>query len=620
MKRLGFRFGLAALLGLVCILSISSQVYSATDQEVAAAVAGGQKYFLDAFHDNGDTGYWQTNYAAMPETASVIAALLETGKGSDPTYAPLIDKGIAFIKGYIHGDGGIYTNLSSYETGLALVALSLYDASHAKETELKPIIQNAVQFLINTQNTACDTTNYYYGGWNYSPNNNCGWSDLSNTQFAVMGLWYGHRYLGIDTKNTAWAVALMEYLKKSQFTDGSFSYQPGYSGSPQMTGAGIWCLAMIQQATYKKTAIDPFYNAANANFTMAQNAMNWFGQDNIYGFMDKEYYFVYAMAKALTATLGSFKLGSHDWVKDLKDAMWDRISSAKPPVPNTAPAAVYWSDGYGITLSTSWVLMSLAFADPSTESNEKHAADAANPDYPFAGSFATLTTTGPVTIVDVTRQNTGTPQEIQFPVGAFTFKLKHVEPGKSTVLKIQVIADACDPTKEGSFVNPDGSLRNNLYWYKLRGSAWKGVTPITLDKDTCTISVTLTDGGPEDTDGLKNGEIVDPGAPGYSTSSGSVSWCFIATAAYGSSMAPDVVALRNFRDKYLLTNPVGRTFVNVYYRLSPPVAAFIARHENLRTATRVALRPVVFSVKHPLAAFIFGSLVVGVIVYRRRKK
>jgi hypothetical protein len=70
-------------------------------------------------------------------------------------------------------------------------------------------------------------------------------------------------------------------------------------------------------------------------------------------------------------------------------------------------------------------------------------------------------------------------------------------------------------------------------------------------------------------------------------------FCFIATAAYGSPMAAEVVALRDFRDRQLATGPVGRLMIATYYRFSPPLAQWIARHEGARTAARTALWPVV---------------------------
>lgn len=69
--------------------------------------------------------------------------------------------------------------------------------------------------------------------------------------------------------------------------------------------------------------------------------------------------------------------------------------------------------------------------------------------------------------------------------------------------------------------------------------------------------------------------------------------CFIATAAYGSTMDSRLNILCGFRDNHLLPNPAGKAFVDLYYSLSPPAADFISRHDSLRTLARLGLAPLV---------------------------
>ena len=100
--------------------------------------------------------------------------------------------------------------------------------------------------------------------------------------------------------------------------------------------------------------------------------------------------------------------------------------------------------------------------------------------------------------------------------------------------------------------------------------------------------------------------------------------CFIATAAFGSPMAPEVALLRAFRDSCLLTNSPGRLFVEFYYWISPPIADFISRDENLRQITRIILWPLVNGVKNPTAAVavIMTALSLGILcgIGRGRKR
>jgi len=97
-------------------------------------------------------------------------------------------------------------------------------------------------------------------------------------------------------------------------------------------------------------------------------------------------------------------------------------------------------------------------------------------------------------------------------------------------------------------------------------SGWSGdasgtTNPITITMDSnksikANFTKTSNDGDDDDENGKEGG-------------------CFIATACYGTPMAEEVKTLCAFRDQYLLTNPIGRALVKVYYSHSQKVADFI---------------------------------------------
>ena len=74
--------------------------------------------------------------------------------------------------------------------------------------------------------------------------------------------------------------------------------------------------------------------------------------------------------------------------------------------------------------------------------------------------------------------------------------------------------------------------------------------------------------------------------------------CFVATAAYGSPLATEVITLSNFRDDVLLRSTIGHFFIDAYYTLSPPLAHVISKTCFLRFVTRnLLIRPLLVLVK-----------------------
>ena len=78
---------------------------------------------------------------------------------------------------------------------------------------------------------------------------------------------------------------------------------------------------------------------------------------------------------------------------------------------------------------------------------------------------------------------------------------------------------------------------------------------------------------------------------------GRVDACFVATAAYGSLMEPDVTMLRSFRDRYLRKTVTGELMVESYYTFGPALAKLIAPSDTAREAARAALGPLVDAVR-----------------------
>ncbi len=104
--------------------------------------------------------------------------------------------------------------------------------------------------------------------------------------------------------------------------------------------------------------------------------------------------------------------------------------------------------------------------------------------------------------------------------------------------------------------------------------------------------------------------------------------CFIATAAYGSSLAPHVMTLKQFRDEVLLPTQLGKKFVTLYYKYSPPIADVISENKFAREIVKIMLYPLVafsyvtINTSLPqqaalLVAFVVLFLLGGVLIKRR---
>jgi hypothetical protein len=184
---------------------------------------------------------------------------------------------------------------------------------------------------------------------------------------------------------------------------------------------------------------------------------------------------------------------------------------------------------------------------------------------------------------DTISDNFNRPSDLIF--GLFAYRLRVHAPGDIARIRIYFSGDIFSSDVFYKYDTING-------WYDYSEHT-------TFNDDGQSITLEVKDGGYGDSDGLANGIIVDPGGissigdASYSTFGSNVMGCFIATAAFGSKFEKHVQLLRRFRDLYLMPNSIGRAFVRAYYRYSPPMADFIAKHDVLRTMVRWSLVPLI---------------------------
>ncbi len=70
-----------------------------------------------------------------------------------------------------------------------------------------------------------------------------------------------------------------------------------------------------------------------------------------------------------------------------------------------------------------------------------------------------------------------------------------------------------------------------------------------------------------------------------------LSGCFVATAAYGSALEPQVAALRRGRDRLRAASPLFATAADLYYRSGPAAAAVVEKSALARGLARRVIAP-----------------------------
>lgn len=263
-------------------------------------------------------------------TALALLALLNAGYGPED---PVVSKGLGYLldpkrynaeTGQFSGDDRGGNPCYTYDTALAILALvAAEDRAHPTSGRAE-IIRKARDYLLSLQYTNPDNPNDpHIGGWGYP---RPGWTDLSNTQFAVMALDAAYDYLGekkpSPTDPNSWTSKLLGYLKRCQGPDGGFGYQPGGGSYGSMSAAGLWCL-LLAGVDPRDDRVQKVIQWISKNYTWEANP----------GVGSKALYYYYlTLSKALTMVdlwqITTPDGNKHDWYADLV-AQLEKMQSAE---------------------------------------------------------------------------------------------------------------------------------------------------------------------------------------------------------------------------------------------------------------------------------------------------
>jgi len=218
---------------------------------------------------------------------------------------------LAMLKSGVHyKDPAIQKNLNflrykpftkTYSTAVRIMA---YEA--LRDAEKEPVIRQAAQWLV-------DNIDAQKGEWVYPEHN----TDLSNTQYAVLGLWTAERH-GFKTPNEVWT-KLVPAVIIHQNEDGGFCYSSdGGESTGSMTTAGVFtlsiCLEKIQGNGALKAEIRHSlakgWGYLDKRFSVIGNPTG----EHTYS-SSRLYYYLYGLERCC-AVSNRLKVGGRDWYRE----------------------------------------------------------------------------------------------------------------------------------------------------------------------------------------------------------------------------------------------------------------------------------------------------------------
>jgi hypothetical protein len=287
---------------------------SSLQPAIDAALERGIAYLLKEQQRDGS---WPCNQRGFPtgQTALCVYTLLRCGLGTDH---PAVARGLEFLNQN--------TPEETYSAGYCLMA---WEAT--LDPQYRPRIELVLQSLLEWQSK---------GHWSYPevPNDDgfTGWKgipggpDLSNTQYAVLGL-RAAAHAGVAVPDKVWCDVLenvlrlqeKEYNVEAPLKNGAtgtgklpiagFSYALNGGVSASMTAAGVGVVSIARAELGPRASPKQVLDCTRA----AELGINWLGsnftlEENVGGDPRWRWYLLYGLERVGTLNEIEF-LGTHDW-------------------------------------------------------------------------------------------------------------------------------------------------------------------------------------------------------------------------------------------------------------------------------------------------------------------
>lgn len=271
-------------LALLCLLAIPGQDAPpavSIHERINAAIEAGVGY-LERRELSGESGTPGLD-GRVGARALAVYALLKSGV---PERHPAVSRELEAL--------ATATPTGTYDSACLLLAWAALEAGRDEEA-----MQRHADWLVRNQQG---------GIWGYP-----GGGDLSNTQYAALGLWAADR-AGIEVPIEVWE-RLGDGVLKHQDGDGGFSYSGRGHSTGSMTAAGVGCLAI---ALERLSAHGRLERGVHEHYKAAmEEGLNWLGREfdvsqNPRAGRSWHLYWLYGLER-VGALAGVAQIGGHDW-------------------------------------------------------------------------------------------------------------------------------------------------------------------------------------------------------------------------------------------------------------------------------------------------------------------